>query len=150
MYSHLRELPIEGKQAVEEEQASIDDLSSLVMPVVNHPEVEEIGFSVSYLRMNSDPELYEVRRIWVRTNQDRGRTPSELSVDGVNHPSFGDLRDDRANPLITNIRSLKRALQNSRYREAVLDVFGTENIAVSKNGIVVKDDEYDPYSDTWE
>ena len=147
----MSDLPVTGERVSETEQATIDDLSNLVMPVVNHPEIKEIGFSVTYLSMDSDPEMYEVRRIWVRTIHDGSRQKSELALWGSDHPTLGHVLFGQSDTdLGRKIDFLWNALRDSRYRNAVLSVFGSGDITVSREGIRVNDTrDWIPSLDDW-
>jgi hypothetical protein len=150
MYSHLSQLPIAGDIPMKETQATVDDLSNLVMPVINHPEIKEIGFSVTRLPMDSDPELYEVRRIWVRTTFDESRSPSELGLFASDHPTLGSVLFGAATTALGHsVDALWNALRDSRYRDAVLSSFGHEDVVVSRNGITVVVDTFDDFDDDW-
>jgi len=153
MYEHIEELPVTGEihRNREDEAATVDDLSNLVMPVVNHPEVAEIGFSVTHLTMDSDPEIYEIRRIWVRTIHDMSRDPSELGMWDGEHPTLGRvLFGEATTALGRNINSLWNALRDSRYRKAVLKVLGGGDFRISGEGITIGDgDDFDPIYKDW-
>lgn len=149
MYHHLTNLPYNGHRPQPETQATVSDLSDLIMPVVNHPEIVEIGFSVTHLPMDSDPELYEVRQIWVRTNYDAERSPHELGLWATSHPTFGKILFGQAvTSLGRDINALWNALRNSQYRDSVLQVFGDGDFVVSRGGITVID-EFEPYEENW-
>lgn len=149
MHRHLRDLPVTGKSPAEETQATVDELSQLTMPVINHPEVSEAGFSVTHLTMDSDPEIYEVRQIWVRTTQDDGRQPHELGLWVPSHPTLGEvLFGSATTELGRYIDAWWNALRDSRYRDAVLAAFGRGDIQISKTGITVLD-EFEPYEEDW-
>lgn len=149
LYSHLNNLPLTGRNPAGDAQATVDELSNLIMPVVNHSEIVEIGFSVTYLPMDSDPELYEVRKIWVRTIHDESRQPHELGLWVPSHPTFGDILFGLAETdLGRSVDALWNALRDSRYRDAVLRVFGYGNVTISRDGITVRPDE-GPFDEDW-
>lgn len=149
MYSHLNNLPITGRLPAREAQATVDELSDLIMPVVNHPEIVEIGFSVTHLVMDSDPELYEVRKIWVRTVHDESRQPHELGLWVPSHPTLGDILFGKADTdLGRSIDALWNALRDSRYRDSVLSVFRNGDVTISRKGITVGH-EIDPFAEDW-
>lgn len=149
MYSHLNNLPFTGRRPTGDTQATVDELSDLIMPVVNHPEIIEIGFSITHLTMDSDPELYEVRKIWVRTVHDESRQPHELGLWVPNHPILEDILFGRAGTdLGRRVDALWNALRDSRYRDAVLRVFGGGDFTVSRAGITVEEN-WDPFDKDW-
>lgn len=148
MYSHLNDLPVTGERHAGEPQATVDDLSDLIMPVINHPAIKEIGFSITHLTMDSDPEIYEVRRIWVRTIHDESREPSELGLWATDHPTLGKVLFSAAmTDLDRNIDSLWNALRDSRYRDAVLSAFGRDDVTISSEGITVGSEGFDSLDD---
>lgn len=149
-HRHLNDLPVFGKRRHDDDdQATIDELSNLVMPVINHPEIEEIGFSVTYLTMDSDPEIYEVRKIWVQTIHDDSRAPHELGLWATDHPTLGRvLFGDSDTELGRNVDAWWNALRDSRYRNAVLSVFGRGDVRMSSGGIRVMHDE-EMFGDDW-
>lgn len=150
MYSHINDLPLSGGRPTLETQASVDELSDLLMPVVNHPEVMELGFSVTHLTMDSDPELYEVRQIWVRTIHDEARQPHELGLSVLGHPTLGKVLFGRTETdLERNAAALWNALRDSRYRNAVLSTFSTGYFTISREGITELD-EIEPWEDDWQ
>lgn len=149
MYRHLNDLPYAGKRPLRPAQATVDELSNLIMPVVNHPDVTEIGFSVTHLTMDSDPELYEVRQIWVRTVHDTLRQPHELGLWVPRHPTLGDILFGRAQTdLGRSVDALWNALRDSRFRDSVLHIFGAGDFTVSREGVQVGD-EIEPYEEDW-
>lgn len=149
VHGHLNDLPFTGERPGEQNRATVDELSDLIMPVVNHPEIMEIGFSVTYLTMDSDPEIYEVRQIWARTIHDGVREPHELGLWATDHPTLGNILFGKAETeLGQNIDALWNALRDSRYRDAVLRVFGCGDFTISREGIAELD-EFDPYEEDW-
>lgn len=149
MRNHLNDLPFIGERPREHTQATVDELSDLIMPVVNHPEIATIGFSVTHLTMDSDPEIYEVRQIWVRTIHDGSREPHELGLWATDHPTLGNILFGKAQTeLGRSVDALWNALRDSRYRDAVLRVFGGGDFTVSREGIVELN-EFEPYEEDW-
>lgn len=149
MYRHLNDLPVTGGSPRVEPQATVDELSDLIMPVINHPEIVEVGFSINHLTMDSDPEIYEVRRIWVRTIRDSDRVPRELGLWVPKHPTLGNVLFGHATTdLGHRIDSWWNALRDSRYRDAVLASFGDGDVTVSRDGITMSD-EFDPLYEDW-
>lgn len=150
MYCHLNDLPIIGKVPRDAPQATVDELSELTMSVVNHPDIVEVGFSVTHLTMDSDPEIYEVRRIWVRTTQDDSRAPGELGLWVPPHPTLGEILFGHSTTEIgQRIDSWWNALRDSCYRNAVLEAFGSGDIKISKDGIVVGYDDFEEFMEDW-
>lgn len=149
MHNHLNDLPCDGERFHGTAQATVDELSDLIMPVVNHPEVVEIGFSVTHLSMDSDPELYEVRQIWVRTTHDGSRQPHELGLWGTSHPTLGKTLFGQAETdLGRSVDTLWNALRDSGYRDSVLKAFGDGTFVVSGEGITVIEG-FEPYEEDW-
>jgi hypothetical protein len=149
MYRHLNDIPIAGGRPEVEPQATVDELSNLFMPVINHPGIAEVGFSVTHLSMDSDPELYEVRKVWVRTIRDTDRAPHELGLWAQEHPTLGKvLFGDSTTEIGNYLDSWWNALRDSRYRDAVLATFGNGDITVSRTGITMSD-EFDPFDKDW-
>jgi hypothetical protein len=149
MYRHLNDLPITGGRPEVEPQATVDELSDLIMPVINHQDIVEVGFSVNHLTMDSDPEIYEVRRIWVRTIRDADRAPCELGLWVPDHPTLGEILFGCATTdLGHRIDAWWNALRDSRYRSAVMASFGSGDVRVSSEGIAMSEDS-DPLADDW-
>ena len=139
MPTNVFDLPVTGiPPTPPAPQGSVEELARVLQPLLDHPDTAEFGWTQTWIGIESDPELFDVRKIWLRTTSevDKDKTHYELRVFASDHPTLGEALYNGSTPYKRLVDAFFDGIRYGNFRDVLLARFGVSaDVTVSKAGV---------------
>lgn len=145
MSTRIFDLPLSGQPvSPPPPQGTEEGLAAVLQPLLDHPDTAEFGWSQTWIGVDSDPEHFDVRKIWLRTTSDadQGLSHYELRLFAAEHPTLGHaLYSGALTPYKSLVTAFFDGIRYGNFRDVLLQRWGTDaDVVVSKGGVVLAND----------